>query len=302
MILLSQTSPLQAISNHLFPGIELWIKRDDLLHPSVSGNKFRKLKYLLQDLAPDTRLISMGGPWSNHLHALAHAAHLTGLPCSGLVRGLRNPAAALTPTLQDCAKLGMQLHFVSRDTYRQLRLQPQFWQTQIEVDPQHSLWIPEGGMSRDALRGVVELIDELSFLPDTLITACGTGTTLAGLAAGMRGHGRVLGISAVQNADFLSAQVSSLLQQAGYPAWNNIEIKTEFDHGGFGKVSPALRDFCLRFESDYHIKIEPVYTGKMLYAVHQLACSNFFQPGERVIVVHTGGLQGKRGYPEFTKQ
>ena len=300
MIFLSQASPLQAISTHLFPGIELWIKRDDLLHPTVSGNKFRKLKYLLQELTPNSRLISMGGPWSNHLHALAHAAHLTSVPCTGLVRGLRNPDAALTPTLQDCADLGMLLHFVSRDDYRRLRLNPQHWQTKIEADAHHSVWLPEGGMSVAALRGVAELVNELDFVPDTLVTACGTGTTLAGLVAGMRGQGRVLGIAAVQNADFLAAQVSSLLSQAGYPAWDNVEIRTDFDHGGFGKVSSALRDFCQHFENEYQIEIEPVYTGKTLYAVHQLASLHFFRPGERVIVVHTGGLQGKRGYPDFT--
>lgn len=301
MNLLLQASPLQSISSELFPGIELWMKRDDLLHPTVSGNKFRKLKYLFQDLAPDTQLISMGGAWSNHLHALAHAAHLTARPCTGLIRGLRQPNAALTPTLQDCTNLGMQLHFVSRETYRQLRHDTVYWQSQIAHDPQRCLWIPEGGMSLEALRGVAELVDELDFLPDTLVAACGTGTTLAGLAVGMRGRGRVLGISAVQNAHFLAAQVSSLLHQAAYPAWNNVEINTEFDHGGFGKVSPTLRDFCLRFEHDYQIEIEPIYTGKMLYAVHSLAHQNFFRPDERVIVVHTGGLQGKRGYPEFLR-
>lgn len=300
MIFLSQASPLQAIDNHLFPGIDLWIKRDDLLHTTVSGNKFRKLKYLLQDVAKDTLLVSMGGAWSNHLHALAHAAQLCALPCLGLVRGLRNPHAALTPTLQDCADLGMRLHYLSRETYRQLRLSPTLWQTEIQEDPRRCLWLPEGGMSSVALRGVAELIDELDFIPDTIVTACGTGTTLAGLVAGMQGQGRVLGIAAVQNAHFLAPQVTTLLQQAAYPAWQNFEIRTDFDHGGFGKISPSLRDFCLRFEHDYHIDIEPVYTGKMLYAVHQLAHSHYFRPGERVIVVHTGGLQGKRGYPEFT--
>lgn len=296
MIFLSQTSPLQSISNHLFPGIEVWMKRDDLLHPTVSGNKFRKLKYTLQDLSQGTQLVSMGGAWSNHLHALAHAARLTSVPCIGLVRGLRNPNAALTATLQDCADLGMRLQFVSRESYRQLRQDPSYWQTQIDIDPQQCLWLPEGGMSVTALRGVAELIAELDFRPDTIVTACGTATTLAGLVAGMRGQGRVLGISAVQNASFLAPQVIALLQQAAYPAWQNFEIRTDFDHGGFGKVSPALLDFCQRFEHDYQIEIEPVYTGKMLYAVHRLARQHFFRPGERVILIHTGGLQGKRGY------
>lgn len=294
----SSASILEALDDQFFPGISLWMKRDDLLHPTVSGNKFRKLKYVLHKLTPGTHLVSMGGPWSNHLHALAHAAHTFDLPCTGLVRGLRDLDSALTPSLQDCFDLGMQLQFVSRDSYRQLRLSPEHWQTHIPNDLQPCLWLPEGGMSTEALLGVAELIDELDFLPDTIITACGTGTTLAGLVAGMRGHGRVLGIAAVQNARYLHQQVSTLLQQAAYPAWQNFDINTDFTHGGFGKVSPALRDFCRRFEHHYQIAIEPVYTGKMLYAVHQLAHSAYFSPGERVIVVHTGGLQGKRGYPE----
>lgn len=298
MFFSSPASILQALDDHLFPGISLWMKRDDLLHPMVSGNKFRKLKYVLHELEPNTQLVSMGGPWSNHLHALAHAAHSLALPCTGLVRGLRDQHSALTATLQDCVHLGMRLQFVSRESYRQLRQSPTHWQSHITNDPLHCLWLPEGGMSIAALRGVAELIDELDFLPDTIVTACGTGTTLAGLVAGMRGHGRVLGIAAVQNASYLNQQVDALLHQAAYPAWHNFDIKTGFEHGGFGKVSPALRDFCARFERHYQIAIEPVYTGKMLYAVHQLAHSAYFSPGERVVVVHTGGLQGKRGYPE----
>lgn len=294
----ASSSTLQALDEHLFPNISLWIKRDDLLHPHVSGNKFRKLKYVLHQLNPGTHLVSMGGPWSNHLHALAHAAHLTGLPCTGFVRGLRDDSMALTPTLQDCVDLGMQVQFVSREHYRHLRQSPTYWQTQIKHHSHHCVWLPEGGMSIEAMRGVTEVIDELDFLPDTIVTACGTGTTLAGLVAGMRGRGRVLGIAAVQNACYLDQQVSVLLHQAGYPAWQNFAIKTEFDHGGFAKVSPELRDFCARFEHHYCIEIEPVYTGKMLYAVHQLAHANYFSPAERVVVLHTGGLQGKRGYAD----
>ena len=276
------------------------MKRDDLLHPTVSGNKFRKLKYALQNIQPNSHLLSMGGAWSNHLHALAHAAHLISVPCTGLVRGLVDATHMLTPTLQDCADLGMQLRFVSRENYRQLRMNPSHWQTHVDIDPLTCLWLPEGGMSVAALRGVSELIAELDFCPDTVVTACGTATTLAGLVAGMRGQGRILGIAAVQNAHFLTPQVNALLQQAEQPAWQNFDIRTDFDHGGFGRVSPALRDFCQRFEQDYQIEIEPTYTGKMLYAVHQLAQQNFFRQNERVILLHTGGLQGKRGYPEFT--
>lgn len=299
------SSPLQALQSRFFPDVQVWVKRDDLLHPQVSGNKFRKLKYpllALQGLAPT--LVTMGGAWSNHLHATAHAACLAGYPAIGLVRGHGEESAAMTATLIDCQRLGMQIRFVSREQYRQLRDVPQAWHQYVDaLSPSH-VWLPEGGSAPAALRGVAELVDELfdaeidrqAFVPDTVMVACGTGATLAGLLAGMRGRGRTIGIAAIKNAAYLHTEIAHLLHRAGYPSYQNYELLTDFHHGGYAKAPPVLRRFCQEFSAETGIAVEPVYTGKMFYALHQLAQAGHFRPGERVVALHTGGLQGARGF------
>ena len=301
MNFLSYSSPLQAIHSQLFPGIELWIKRDDLLHPQVSGNKFRKLKYPLLTTLPEGRtLISMGGAWSNHLHALAYAGHAMGFNTIGLVRGLTDSQQTVSATLQDCRDWGMQLHFVSRSDYRELREHPTQWQQWIDSDPEQCLWLPEGGSSVAAVRGVAELIEELPWIPESVVVACGTGTTLAGIVTGMQNRGRVIGIAAVQNAEYMRSDVTKMLLEATYPAFENFNILHDYTHGGFAKSSSELRQFCTQFVEETQIPIEPIYTGKMFYALRQLCLAGQFKRGERVLAIHTGGLQGNRGFQ--TKQ
>lgn len=295
------SSPLQVLKSRFFPGIQLWVKRDDLLHPAVSGNKFRKLKYpllALQGSAPS--LVTMGGAWSNHLHATAHAAHLAGYPALALVRGYAQGQGQMSATLDDCLALGMQLQFVSRETYRQLRDIPDAWQQQVAALSAQHVWLPEGGSDPAALPGVAELVteivDELGQLPDSVLVACGTGATLAGILAGMQGHGRVLGVAAIKNGEYLHAEIASLLRRAAYPELSNYELFCDFHHGGYAKAPPVLRQFCQDLSAETGLPLEPVYTGKMFYALHQLVMAGKFRAGERVVAVHTGGLQGARGF------
>lgn len=298
-------SPLQNIQSGLFPGLNLWVKRDDLLHPEVSGNKFRKLKYPLLSLqGRQATLVTMGGPWSNHLHATAHAASLAGFSSIALVRGLPAADGALTATLADCHKLGMQVRFVTRQAYRQLRAVSDDWRNYVnpgvDAGSPQLVWLPEGGSTPQALRGVAELVDEvqqqLGCIPDTVMLACGTGATLAGILAGLQGRGRVLGVAAIKNCAYLHGEIARLLQQAGYPALHNYELLSDFHHGGYAKAPPELRQFCRDFMNDTGIPIEPVYTGKMFYALHKLAAAGKFARDERVVAIHTGGLQGARGF------
>lgn len=309
MHFIHQPSPLQPLESRFFPNIRLWVKRDDLLHPEVSGNKFRKLKYPLLALKGRTpTLVTMGGAWSNHLHATAHAAHLAGYPAIGLVRGHDGANRPFTPTLEDCRQLGMEIRFVAREAYRALRDVPGAWRQQFDaLEAPDAVWLPEGGSAPAALHGVAEVVDELfsaeiaqgahlPFAPDTLVVACGTGATLAGLLAGMRGRGRVIGIAAITNAAYLHGEIANLLRQAGYPAHQNYELLCDFHHGGYAKAPPVLRQFCQEFTAETGIPVEPVYTGKMFYALHQLAQAGHFRPGEQVVALHTGGLQGARGF------
>lgn len=291
-------SPCQYLANADVLGMPVWIKRDDLLHPVVSGNKFRKLKYPLLAIANQRQpsdatptLITMGGLWSNHLHATAYAAAELNYDSIGLVRAHVGMHSAM---LADCQSQGMQLKFVDRVSYRMLRDDDEYWQRLVAPAAQQ-FWLPEGGSAPLALRGVAEVVAELEFIPDTLIVACGTAATLAGLLAGLQGRSRVVGIAVLQNADYLHAEIARLLQQGGYPAYQNYQLLTEFAHGGYAKVSPELLAFCAQFTKQTDVPIEPVYTGKVMYAVRELIQAGYFHPQERLIILHTGGLQGARG-------
>jgi 1-aminocyclopropane-1-carboxylate deaminase len=298
MLFSASPSPCQLIGSTAFLGRSIWVKRDDLLHAEVSGNKFRKLKYPLLALHDQhATLVTMGGPWSNHLHALAHAAALGGWHSIGLVRGAVGMNSA---TLDDCRRLGMQIQFVSREDYRQLREDGQAWRRHLTLADDSHVWLPEGGSAPAALRGVAELVDEieqqLQFLPEVIMVACGTGATLAGILAGLRGRSRVIGVAVLKDAAYLQQEITYLLQQAGYPAYQNYQLITDAHHGGYGKAPPDLRQFCRDFSQELGPPVEPVYTGKLFHALRRLQQAHAFREDERVLAVHTGGMQGARGF------
>jgi 1-aminocyclopropane-1-carboxylate deaminase len=270
--------------------VELWMKRDDLLHPIISGNKWRKLKYILEhalSLNADT-LISMGGAYSNHLHALAYTGKLLDLKTIGLIRG--EAPAILTPTLQDIQQWGMELKFVSRSDYRLLRQYRQ-WHDLPDLKAQQ-YWITEGGAQALALKGVAELAEEIDIAYDTLCVPCGTATTLAGIVNAVASDITVIGFAALKNAAFLNNDVNALLPRH----CDNWQINLDYHFGGFAKTSPLLLAFIERFEAISQIPLEPVYTGKMLYGLYELIQKGYFKPNQRIIALHTGGLQGKRHF------
>ncbi|MDD2660308.1 MAG: pyridoxal-phosphate dependent enzyme [Methylococcales bacterium] len=270
--------------------IELWMKRDDLLHRVISGNKWRKLKYSLDhalSIGADT-IISMGGPYSNHLHALAYAGKSLGLKTIAFIRG--EQAETLTPTLSDIQKWGMELRFVSRPDYRLLR-QYKGCHDLPGLKPEQ-YWLPEGGMQPLALTGVAELVNEIDVSYDILCAPCGTGATLAGMINAAPDKVSVMGFATLKNADFLQSDVESLLPKA----CANWQINHNYHFGGFAKTNPALMTFIEDFEFKTGIILEPVYTGKMMYALYDLIAKHAFKPGQRIIAVHSGGLQGKRGF------
>jgi 1-aminocyclopropane-1-carboxylate deaminase len=269
--------------------VELWIKRDDLLHPIISGNKWRKLKYILQhalSLESDT-LISMGGTYSNHLHALAYVGKVLGLKTIGLIRG--EQPATLTPTLQDAQHWDMELKFVSRSDYRLLRQYKQ-WSDLPDLKPRQ-YWLPEGGAQPLALKGVAELVHEIDIAYDAICVPCGTGTTLAGIVNAVTTDINVIGFAALKNAAFLTADVNALLPLHT----DNWHINLDYHFGGFAKTNAQLLAFIADFELKNQIPLEPVYTGKMLYGLYDLIKKQTFKQHQRIVAVHTGGLQGKRG-------
>ncbi len=269
--------------------IKLWIKRDDLLHPIISGNKWRKLKYTLDHARSEgaDTLISMGGAYSNHLHALAYVGKALGLKTIGFVRG--EQPKTLTPTLSDLQNWGMVLKFVSRFDYRLLRQYKGCYDLPGLKPRQY--WLPEGGAQPLALKGVAELVNEIDIAYDILCVPCGTGATLAGIIDRVPDQVSVMGFAALKNAEFLQADVESLLPRP----CSNWQINMDYHFGGFAKTSAELMTFMTDFEFKTGIPLEPVYTGKMIYALYNLITKHTFKPGQRIIAVHTGGLQGKRG-------
>ena len=270
--------------------IELWLKRDDLLHPIISGNKWRKLKYILQhvlSIEADT-IMSMGGAYSNHLHALAYTGKLLNISTVAYVRG--EQPEYFNPTLKDLVAWGMQLKFISRSSYRELR----HYQSLPEQKP-NEYWLPEGGALGYALQGVAEMVEEIDISYDTLCVPCGTGTTMAGMIAAAENKTTVLGFAALKGTHFLEHDVNKLLPDSstGFCQWS---INHDYHFGGFAKTTPELLEFINSFEHQTGVELEPVYTGKMMYGIYALIKQGFFAKDQRIIAVHTGGLQGKRGF------
>ncbi len=278
--------------------IELWVKRDDLLHPIISGNKWRKLKFILDHAFQlnTVKIVSMGGAYSNHLHALAYAGKRLRLETAAFIRGER--PKKFSPTLRDIQDWGMELRFISRSDYRDLR-------NYKEHDSLPGLkgdeyWLPEGGATALALQGVGEMVDEIRIAYDVLCVPCGTGATLAGLIAAASDSTRILGIAALKGAGFLYDDVRNLLSGK----WESSEsdaserldwqINLDYHFGGFGKSTPQLRAFISHFEKRHNIILEPVYSGKMLFALFDLIRQGYFESGQKIVALHTGGLQGRR--------
>ncbi len=289
-----QSSVLTKIKDPLLDQyqIELWMKRDDLLHPIISGNKWRKLKYIFDHVLSLKKesIISMGGAWSNHLHALAFIGKTLGLKTSGIIRG--EQPENLNPTLSDLKDWDMDLLFVSRRDYRQLRQYKNY--NELPGIHKHEYWLPEGGAIAFSLSGVQEMVAEIDHKFDVICVPCGTGATLAGIISAVSDKIRVLGFSALKNAEYLYTDVAKLLFENPQPrcTWT---INMDYHFGGFAKTSEELLRFIDAFERQQGILLDHVYTGKMMYGLYDLIRQNRFQPGQRIIAVHTGGLQGKRG-------
>lgn len=268
--------------------IELWIKRDDLIHPIISGNKWRKLKYILNHaLINNTHtIISMGGAYSNHLHALAYIGQSLGIKTIGYIRG--EQPKKFSPTLVDLQHWGMSLRFVSRTEYRELRKYKNF--DELPGIQQGEYWLPEGGATKLALQGVAELISEIDIDFSTLCVPCGTGTTLAGLIEASKKNCNLYGFSALKGGDFLISDINKLL----YHERDNWTVLLDYHFGGFAKCNNELLLFIENFLTQQNIELEPVYTGKMLYGLFDLIQQDYFKTGEKVVAIHTGGLQGSR--------
>ncbi len=292
MIDLEFYSPIEPIFHPLFTkeGLNVFIKRDDLIHPFISGNKWRKLKYLLQKAESQKKkhLVTFGGAWSNHLLATACAAAKFGFTSTGIVRGeeIQNDVLFL------CRLFGMQLHFVDRESYRDKK---SIFKRLFDPDPS-AFFINEGGASAEAVEGCAELVSELEETYDHVFCACGTGTTAAGIINGLaKNHYSALfnGISVLKGGDFIGSEIKKYTQSD-----SDFVLHTEYHFGGYAKTTPQLLEFIKRFSSTTGILLDPIYTGKMMHALFNLAEKNYFKKGQRILAIHTGGLFGLLGMSE----
>jgi len=269
--------------------------RLDLCDTAAPGNKWFKLQQNIADAQKQgmTTLLSFGGAWSNHLHALAATGFKLGLQTIGIVRGEQpaHPSAMLC----DAQTWGMQLVYVSRQEYRK-RSDPAYL-AGLEGQFGPCTIVPEGGANRAGVKGCMAIADillEEGVEGAQVVLAVGTGTTLAGVAMGLGAVSemRVTGISVLKGAFDLDESVSEFVD-GKCADW---KILHNHHCGGYARVSPGLREFILAFETTHQIPLDPVYTGKALYGVHQLLLSGQWAQDQPVVFIHTGGLQGRRGF------
>ena len=297
-LLENEPTPIQEISNNLLESkdIQLLVKRDDLIHPQISGNKWRKLKYnLIQAQAEaQSTLLTFGGAYSNHIYAVAAAGKLFNFKTIGLIRGER--IEPLNPTLRFAEQSGMHLHFISRPIYRQ-KDSPDFLE-KLKNDFGNFYLLPEGGTNVLALKGCAELVQEikqqLGKIPDYCCAACGTGGTFAGIVLGLNGQKNAIGFS-VLKGNFHQVTIEQLLKNAKMEA-QNWYINTDYHFGGYAKFTPKLINFINHFKKENNIQLDPIYTGKLFYAIFDLIKNDYFKRGSSILVVHTGGLQGIAGF------
>ncbi|MCO8101464.1 pyridoxal-phosphate dependent enzyme [Acinetobacter indicus] len=262
------------------------IKRLDLIHPQISGNKFFKLKYNLLAARQQgfEKVLTFGGAYSNHIAATAFAAHQFGFQSLGMIRGEELAQRPLNPTLATAQQFGMQLEFISRNAYRQ-KDQPDFLQRLQQQYPDFYL-IPEGGTNALAVQGCREILTAGDAQFDLICCAVGTGGTLAGLIEASQQHQQLLGFSALKG-DFLTQEVAQLTTK------RNWRILDDYCCGGYAKTTPELIQFIQSFEQRYNIPLEQVYTGKMLRGIFDLIDQDKIGPDQKILLIHTGGLQGR---------
>ncbi|MGL3045368.1 1-aminocyclopropane-1-carboxylate deaminase/D-cysteine desulfhydrase [Acinetobacter pecorum] len=266
--------------------ISVTIRRLDLVHPQISGNKFFKLKYNFLEAQRQgyQHILSFGGAYSNHIAATAFAAQHFGFKSVGIIRGEELAHRALNPTLATAQKFGMQLHFVSRKQYRR-KHEADYLLELGQKFPGHFV-IPEGGTNALAIQGCQEILKEDDTQFDVICCAAGTGGTITGLIEASQTHQQVLGFSALKGS-FLKDEVARLTSKTN---WN---ILDDYCCGGYAKTSPELMQFIQDFESRFSIPLEQVYTAKMLMGILDLIEKNYFPIGSRLLVIHSGGLQGR---------
>ncbi len=282
-------------------GVELWMKREDLIHPEISGNKFRKLKYNLFEAKKQnqSKVLTFGGAFSNHILATAVAAKQEGLESIGVIRG-EELSVNLSKTLQEnstlnkAAAYGMEFHFVARSDYRE-KSQPEFIKT-LHNKFEDFFLIPEGGTNLLAVKGCEEILTEQDDQFTYICSCVGTGGTVSGLINAIGSHQKVLGFPALRG-DFLKDEIEKF--SIANKSW---KLMKDYHFGGYAKYSKELIQLINQFKEKTSIQLDPIYTGKMMFGILDLVGKDFFEKGSKILAIHTGGLQGIEGFNQKLKK
>ena len=306
----SEKVPLQKINDPAIAasGINLFILRLDQIHPHISGNKWYKLKYNMEEAKKQKAdgIITFGGAYSNHIAATAAAGKEFGIKTLGIIRGdeLASPRPSpkereeqpLNPTLRFAKDCGMQLHFVPRQEYQKKEASPFIHSIIKSFDNWYLL--PEGGTNELAIKGCAEILSLIDIPFDFVCCPVGTGGTLAGIISALKKDQKAIGFSVLKDGGFLMDEIQKLLLLPLPPPEG--DIKTNYHFGGYGKYTPELLKFMDDFEKQNNIPLDQVYTGKMMFGIYDLIQSGRtpsekkqFPQNSTVIAIHTGGLQGK---------
>ena len=273
-------------------GVKLLVKREDMNHPFVSGNKWWKLKYNVEEALRlrHKTLLTFGGAYSNHIYATSAAANELSLKSIGVIRG--EERKLLNRTLTFVKEKGMMLHYVSREDYR--RKNESFFVEALQEKFGDFYLLPEGGTNSLAVQGCSEFakvfLAPISF--DYLCLPVGTGGTMAGIVKGLEGRKRVIGFSSLKGGTFLNTEVRNLLGTESKIKLDNWQIETDYHFGGYGKYTPALMDFISSAWKDHHLPLDPVYTSKMMFGIYDMIARGRIERSSTVLMLHTGGLQG----------
>jgi 1-aminocyclopropane-1-carboxylate deaminase len=280
----------------LHSNFELEIRREDLIHPFISGNKYRKLKYNIREVKrlKINILLTFGGAFSNHISSVAYAGKINNFKTIGVIRGeeLENKIED-NPTLKFAKSCGMEFLFVSREAYRK-KSETSFFEKLKEKYGDFYL-IPEGGTNELAVKGCEEILNPEDDIYDYICTCVGTGGTISGIINASKRHQKILGFPALKG-DFLKGDIRKF---AKYENW---ELIKAYHFGGYGKIKPELITFINTFKRDYNIPLDPIYTGKMMFGILDLIKNGFFPKNAKILAIHSGGLQGIAGMNKKLKQ
>jgi len=281
--------------------VELYLKREDLLHPMISGNKFRKLKYNLTQARKEKKeyIITFGGAFSNHVLATAAAGKEYGFKTIGIIRGEElgvdlQKTLANNDTLRQAQQLGMQFDFVSRQVYQQKNKTP--FLNVLQGKYPNGYIIPEGGTNELAIKGCEEILSKQDEEMSHVICAMGTGGTVTGIVNSSLAHQQVLVFPALKG-NWINDEIKSLK-----PNKYNWQVFNNYHFRGYGKVSDELISFVNNFKKETGVLLDPIYTGKMMFGLMDLIKNDFFQKNSKILAIHTGGLQGIKGVNKQLKQ